>query len=162
MKETRIVSHSPKETRDIAATLIRKRRGRAVFALHGELGSGKTCFVQGLATALGIRRPITSPTFTVINEYKAPQPLCHIDLYRLNSPDEALAIGFEDYMEADAVTAVEWAERAGDLIPADAIHVHFEAMAGSNERSIRIREGQDSRPRPSSSSSYSTASRKGD
>ena len=139
MSQERRVSHSPEETRQIAGSLVRGRRGRAVFALHGDLGSGKTCFVQGLAAALGIRRAITSPTFTVINEYKAPRPLVHIDLYRLNSPDEALGIGFDDYMEADAVTAVEWAERAGDLVPDDAIHIYFEAMKGSNERLIEIR-----------------------
>ena len=142
MNVRQIVSHSPEETWQIARTLIQEHPGRIVLALHGDLGSGKTCFVQGLAAALGIRRAITSPTFTVINEYKGPRPLCHIDLYRLNSPDEALGIGFEDYLETDGVTAVEWAERAGDLIPEDAIHVYFQAMEGSNERSIRI-EGED-------------------
>jgi len=133
-----LISHSPEETRQIAASLIHEHSGRLVLALHGELGSGKTCFVQGLAAALGTRRAITSPTFTVINEYKGPRPLYHIDLYRLNNPDEALGIGFEDYLEADGVTAVEWAERAGDLLPAHAIHIYFRALSGSNERSIRI------------------------
>jgi tRNA threonylcarbamoyladenosine biosynthesis protein TsaE len=156
MNPRRIVSQSPEETRQVARSLVEKRPGRMVFALHGDLGSGKTCFVQGLAAALGIKRPVTSPTFTVINEYKASRPLCHIDLYRLNSPDEALGIGFEDYMEADAVTAVEWAERAGDLIPSDAIHIYFEALKGSNERSMTIVQGEPChRPRPSSSYSYS-------
>lgn len=138
MKQKSIVSHSVKETWEIARSLLPGGHGRVVFALHGDLGSGKTCFVQGLAAALGIHRPITSPTFTVINEHRGARPLYHIDLYRLDSPDAALAIGFEDYMEADGVTAVEWAERAGDLIPADAIHIYFEAMVGSNERAIRI------------------------
>ena len=138
MTDRRIVSHSSDETRQVARALIQKCRGRIVFALHGDLGSGKTCFVQGLAAALGIQRAVTSPTFIVINEYKGPRPLYHIDLYRLNNPDEALAIGFEDYVESDGVTAVEWAERAGDLIPPDAIHVYFEATDGSNTRSIRI------------------------
>ena len=139
MKEKRIVSHSVEETWQAAKSLEQECRGRgAVFALHGDLGSGKTCFVQGLAAALGIKRAITSPTFTVINEYKGPRPLYHIDLYRLNSPDAALAIGFEDYMETDGITAVEWAERAGDLIPPDAIHIYFETLNGSNERSLKI------------------------
>jgi tRNA threonylcarbamoyladenosine biosynthesis protein TsaE len=146
MKQKRIVSHSPEETRQIARDLIREHSGRLVLALHGDLGSGKTCFVQGLAAALGVRRAVTSPTFTIINEYKGPRPLYHVDLYRLNSPDEALGIGFEDYMETDGVTAVEWAERAGDLIPENAIHVYFQAMEGSNVRSIRIEGFEDEGP----------------
>ena len=138
MKEETVVSKSPEETWALAQSLAQDRPRRLVLALHGELGSGKTCFVQGLAMALGIQRAITSPTFTVINEYRGGTPLHHIDLYRLNSPDEALAIGFEDYMEAEGVTAVEWAERAGDLIPPRAIHLYFQAGPDSNERRIRI------------------------
>ncbi len=138
MTTQRIISHSPEETRRIASSLVTRAGGKAVFALHGELGSGKTCFVQGLAMALGVKRAVTSPTFTIISEYKGARPLYHIDLFRLHTPDEAVAIGFEDYMEAEAVTAVEWAERAGDLIPADAIHVYFENKKNAEERLIRV------------------------
>lgn len=138
MKEKRLVSNSIEETHAIAADLIQDLPRRAVIALHGELGSGKTCFVQGLAVALNIKQPATSPTFTIINEYTGEQPLVHIDLYRLHGSDEVLALGFEDYLEADGITAIEWAERAGDLIPSDAIHITFENMPDPNQRCITL------------------------
>ena len=137
--EVPMVSHRPEETRSIAAVLVDKLPDRSVIALYGELGSGKTCFVQGLASALGITQPVTSPTFTIINEFRGARPLYHIDLYRLSGPDEILALGFDDYLEADGVTAIEWAERAGDLLPPVTVHVELAALAQPNERSILIR-----------------------
>ena len=131
-------SRSPEETRELARQVLAQLPARAVLALHGELGSGKTCFVQGLAAALGVRQPVTSPTFIMINEYPGARPLHHIDLYRLRNPDEALSLGFEEYLEADGITAVEWAERAGDLIPASAVHIHFERAEDPEERTIRV------------------------
>jgi tRNA threonylcarbamoyladenosine biosynthesis protein TsaE len=129
----------PEATWRLAGELLeRLPAGRAVIALQGDLGSGKTCFVQGLALALGIRVPVTSPTFTVINEYPGARPLYHIDLYRLHGPDEVLALGFEDYLESDGITAVEWPERAGDLLPPDTVHVHLTALAQPDERLISI------------------------
>ena len=139
MREEHHVSRSPSDTWTLARAIVEATHGGLVIALHGDLGSGKTCFVQGLAAALGIRRPITSPTFTVINEYRGSRPLHHVDLYRLHSPDEALAIGFEDYLHSDGITAVEWAERAGDLIPSSAIHVRFELLPDSEMRQITVR-----------------------
>ena len=140
-----VTSTSPAATRRLAADLLAEFADCRVFALHGDLGSGKTCFVQGLAEALGITAAITSPTFTLVNEYPAARPLYHIDLYRLGGPDEALAIGLEDYLETDAITAVEWAERAEDLIPTDTIHLHFESVDAPDERRITI-EAQWKRP----------------
>ena len=87
MTHSPIISHSVEDTWNIARSLIDQLPDRAVLALHGELGSGKTCFVQGLAAALDISQAITSPTFTIVNEYSGTRPLYHIDLYRLNSPD---------------------------------------------------------------------------
>ena len=132
------ISRSPAETRRLAARFVRSRPGRTVLALHGELGSGKTCFVQGMARALNITAPVTSPTFTLINEYHGDRPLYHIDLYRVRTPQEALAMGFEEYLERDGVIAVEWAERAADLIPADAVHVTLEAESRPNCRRIAV------------------------
>lgn len=136
--EVPMVSHGPEETRSIAAFLADELPDRSVVALYGELGSGKTCFVQGLASALGITQPVTSPTFTIINEFRGARPLYHIDLYRLSGPDEILALGFDDYLEAGGVTAIEWAERAGDLLPPETVHVKLAALAQPNERSILI------------------------
>lgn len=134
-----MLSQSPEETWAIAAALLVDVTGSAVLALHGDLGAGKTCFVQGLACALGITQPVTSPTFTIINEYRAARPLYHIDLYRLGGPDEIIALGFDEYLEADGVTAIEWAERAGELLPPSAIHIEFRSLPRPDERSILIR-----------------------
>jgi tRNA threonylcarbamoyladenosine biosynthesis protein TsaE len=138
MKEQRYISHSPEETWEIAGRIVANTTGRLVLALHGELGSGKTCFVKGIALALGIDQPIMSPTFTIIREYRGTRPLYHVDLYRLNSPNEVLAIGFEEYLQADGITAVEWAERAGDLIPQEAVRIRFEALPEPDERAITV------------------------
>ena len=134
----RYESKSPEQTREIAAQLVRTLGPAAILALHGELGSGKTCFVQGLATALGIDHPVTSPTFTVVNEYRGSSSLVHIDMYRLSGPDDLFTIGFEDYLEARVFMAVEWAERAGDLMPPETVHIHFDTLPGRDRRSIRV------------------------
>jgi tRNA threonylcarbamoyladenosine biosynthesis protein TsaE len=141
-----IISRGPEDTWRVAAELVgiieERAAGtevRAVLALYGELGSGKTCFVQGLASALGIEQAVTSPTFTIINEYKkGKHPLYHVDLYRLNKPEEAGSIGLEDYFESNGITAIEWAERAGNLIPPHAIHIRFETTRTTDERKIKI------------------------
>jgi len=137
------VSSGPEATWKIASQLVeslqQRNSGRdacTVLALHGDLGSGKTCFVQGLAMALGINQAVTSPTFTIVNEYRGRLALYHIDLYRLKDPDEALGFGLEEYLEAKGITAIEWAERAGDLLPPDTIHIHFETMPSADERKI--------------------------
>jgi tRNA threonylcarbamoyladenosine biosynthesis protein TsaE len=133
-----VVSRSPEETQALARHLVGLLPGRAVLALHGGLGSGKTCFVSGLAAALGINAPITSPTFTVVNEYRAGRPLYHIDLYRLSGPDEAFALGLDEYLDTDGITAIEWAERAAELMPRGAIHIDFRMMPDANQRSVTI------------------------
>ena len=136
--DSQVITSSPEETHAIARDLVASLPGGSVVALHGELGSGKTCFVQGMARALGISQAVTSPTFTIVGEYEGERPLFHIDLYRIHDPDELLAIGFEDYLESEGITAIEWAERAGDLIPASTVHVWMQALAAPNEREIRI------------------------
>jgi tRNA threonylcarbamoyladenosine biosynthesis protein TsaE len=137
--EERVVSHSPAQTRTLARAVAARLAPRAVLALHGELGSGKTCFVQGLARALGVDRAVTSPTFTLIHEYRGSRPLVHIDLYRIRNEDEALELGFEDYVERDALVVIEWAERAAGLLPAGTLHLFFEVGAAAHERLITAR-----------------------
>ena len=133
------VTHSPEETWALAADLLAQWPEHAVLALHGDLGSGKTCFVQGLALAMGLQGPVTSPTFTLVNEYDGPVPLVHMDLYRLSGPDEALAMGVEDYFEGPGITAVEWPDRAASLFPTDTVHIHFEVGEAEDERRITVR-----------------------
>jgi len=137
-KEQKLVSHSVEETWEIARKIVERAPVRTVIALYGELGSGKTCFVKGVALALGIDQLITSPTFTLVREYNGKRRLNHIDLYRLRNPDDVLALGFEEYLQADGITAIEWAERAGDLIPPDSISVSFEALPVPEQRAITI------------------------
>ncbi|MCL2103985.1 MAG: tRNA (adenosine(37)-N6)-threonylcarbamoyltransferase complex ATPase subunit type 1 TsaE [Kiritimatiellaeota bacterium] len=138
MKATYTV-HSVEETWGVAAKLAPTLLPGSVIALTGDLGAGKTTFMQGLGFALGVRRPVTSPTFTLSVEYPTPRfKLVHMDLYRLSGPDDLLAIGFPEYLESGAVVAVEWPERAHGLIPADAIRVHFTLTPDSNTRMITV------------------------
>ena len=137
-----IVSHSPQEPFRIAADLVQTLKPGTVLALHGELGAGKTCFVQGLARALGIHRAVNSPTFTLINEYRGTLPLHHVDLYRIRSAEEALGLGLDDYLHGDGITAIEWAERIQPLLPAGTIHIRMEAGATPNDRIIAIKRGE--------------------
>ncbi len=138
MKKQTIASNSPEETQALAASLLRGLKRGAVLALHGELGSGKTCFVQGLAAALGVEQIVASPSYTLINEYAGRCPLYHIDLYRLQNISELHELGLEDYFETDGITAVEWAERAADLLPETALHVYFETLANPDARTISM------------------------
>jgi len=135
----RVVSRGPDHTRRIAGQLAAALPRRAVIALHGELGSGKTCFVQGIAAALGIRGPVTSPSFTLINEYRGLRPLTHVDLYRLTGPGEAAGIGLEEHLGADGLTVIEWAERAAGLLPDDTVHVYLAPLPHPSHRAITIR-----------------------
>jgi tRNA threonylcarbamoyladenosine biosynthesis protein TsaE len=114
-----IISHSPEQTREIAQNLASNLEPNAVLTLTGELGAGKTHFVQGLAAGLGYMEEVTSPTFSLIQEYRGGKlPLFHIDFYRLQEAAEADALGLEEeYFEAGGVTAIEWAEKFPDIRP---------------------------------------------
>ena len=128
--------HSVEETWQVAEELAAALKPGDVVALEGDLGAGKTTFVQGLGRALGIRRPLTSPTFTISVEYKTPRfTFVHMDLYRLTGPDDLLAIGYPEYLETGAVVCVEWPDRAGNLIPPDAWHVDFSL---TDEEDVRV------------------------
>ena len=130
---------SVEETWRIASGVAARLRPGTVVALHGDLGAGKTAFVQGLGYALGVTRPITSPTFTLCIEYPTARfLLVHMDLYRLGGPDELLSIGYPEYLESGAVVAVEWPERAGDLIPPEALHVRLGLGADPETRWIEV------------------------
>ena len=135
-----IISTSVDDTWRLAKALVAELPQRAVLALHGDLGSGKTCFVQGIALALGIKQPVTSPTFTIVNEYHGDRYLCHIDLYRLSGADEVLALGFDEYLEAEGIVAVEWPERAEEIFPADIINISIKSRGAADVRSIIIRK----------------------
>lgn len=139
MGMARYTTTSPRQTREVASALTRELPDRCVLALVGDLGSGKTCFVKGVADALGVRQPVTSPTFTIVNEYSGTRRLAHIDLYRISSPDEALALGLDEYIDGEGITAVEWPDRAGDLLAVEqTVRVTLAVGDDPEERTICI------------------------
>lgn len=111
-----------------------------IICLTGDLGTGKTHFTKGIAEGLEISSPITSPTFTIVNEYEGRLKLYHFDVYRVNDPDEIEAIGFDEYIFSDAVSIVEWANYIEDLIPKEHIWVDIKKVPelGINFRKIII------------------------
>lgn len=110
-----------------------------VVAVYGELGTGKTRFIKGICDGLGVREHVGSPTFTIVNEYPFPDgKVFHFDFYRVNSTAEIREIGFEEYLTEDGVCVIEWADRAGGLLPERRIDVWMRFGAGESEREIRI------------------------
>jgi len=97
----------------------------SILALSGDLGAGKTTFVQGLGLGLKVADPIQSPTFVTLNLYQGSLPLFHFDLYRLKGAADFLSLGFEEYFQNGGICAIEWPERIASLIPQEAIHIHF-------------------------------------
>lgn len=132
------ISDNPSKTWKIATEFFQTLELPAVIALHGNLGAGKTCFTQGLAQAAGVKEPVCSPTYTLICEYQGTVPFHHIDLYRLGGPEEAYDLGLDEYLETDGVTIIEWAERAAELIPPDAIHIRLERGDDEFLRTIEV------------------------
>jgi len=126
-----IISRSPEDTFALGEEFARACRPGDIFALCGDLGAGKTHFVKGLAAGLGCDPDaVTSPTFTLIHEYAGGRlPLFHFDFYRLESEDEALRIGFDDYLAGDGVLAIEWANKYSALLPTGTRWFHFKAGA---------------------------------
>ncbi len=130
---------SVEETWALAAQFAEELAPGDVVCLEGDLGAGKTTFTQGVGRALGVKRTVTSPTFCLVAEHPSAKfLLVHMDLYRLRTPDDVLAIGWEDYLSRGAVMFVEWSDRAGDLIPPTARHVSFTFGEGEEERVIRF------------------------
>ncbi len=116
----------------------------AVIAYTGDLGAGKTAFTRGLARGLGIPDRVTSPTFTIVNEYEGGRlPLFHFDMYRLGSSDELFDIGWEDYLARGGVCAVEWSENVDDALDGDAIRVDIRRGAQDDQRVISVTNGPD-------------------
>ena len=111
-RKFKLVTESPEETQRVGRILGQECAGGEVFLLVGPLGSGKTCFTQGLAWGLGVEEYTHSPTFVLVGEYHGRLPLHHIDLYRVESIEEALDLGLDEYLHSDGVCAIEWADKA--------------------------------------------------
>ena len=116
-------SANEQETEAIGQALVGRLAPGTVVAFTGDLGAGKTAFVRGMARGLGISQRVTSPTFTIVNEYEGPTPLFHFDMYRLNGSEDLFDIGWEDYLSRGGVCAVEWSEQVADALPEGTVYV---------------------------------------
>ena len=133
----RIESSGPEETQAAGERLAAALGPGSVVALTGELGAGKTCFVQGLVRGLGAPANATSPTFVLVNEYRGRLPIHHVDTYRVAGADDMVDIGLLEMMDGDGVTIIEWADRVASLLPERAVHVTIEGV-GDEPRTITL------------------------
>lgn len=138
MKEFK--TYSPEETYKLGAALGKILKKGDVVCLTGDLGAGKTAFTKGIAAALGIKGHITSPTFTIVNEYNSDVPLYHFDVYRISASEEMFEIGFEEYLYGNGIVVIEWANMIEDILPGEYISVDIKKCLeeGGDARIIRI------------------------
>ena len=136
------LTNSPEETERVGAALGKILKPGTVLAYRGDLGAGKTAFTRGLARGLGYAEPVTSPTYTIVNEYLGGRlPLFHFDMYRLASSDDLWDIGWEDYLDRNGIAAVEWSENVADALEnAILVTIH---KTGETSRRIEIEGGED-------------------
>ncbi len=140
MKKQQWITKSPEETTSLGKKIAKLLKPGTVVALSGNLGSGKTTFLKGLTAGLGLKNAdaVTSPTFSLMHIYDSKPRVYHFDLYRLESEKEVLNIGFEEFVsDPEAITCVEWAEKAPGLMPENVIKIQFEVM-NENQRRIQI------------------------
>ena len=134
------ITNSPAETERIGAALGRILPAGTIIAYRGDLGAGKTAFTRGLARGLGYAEPVTSPTYTIVNEYLGGRlPLFHFDMYRLGSSDDLWDIGWEDYLDRNGICAVEWSENVDDALE-NPLNITIEKL-GEDTRRITIEGG---------------------
>ena len=137
---TEFITNSPAETENLGAALGKLLPAGTVLAYRGDLGAGKTAFTRGLARGLGCNELVTSPTYTIVNEYLGGRlPLFHFDMYRLRSSEDLWDIGWEDYLERGGVCAVEWSENVADALE-DALTITIEKL-GETSRRITLEGG---------------------
>ena len=138
-----VITTGPEQTEHLGE-LLGERLGRGdVVCLYGDLGAGKTSLAFGIAMGLEVKEQyITSPTFTLVNEYKGRVPFYHIDLYRLKTPSELDGIGFEEYREPDGVTVIEWADRAEDELPEERFSIYLSYVSENSREMGFLAEGE--------------------
>ena len=132
-----VTTHCEEETEALGERQAKCLHAGAVVALYGDLGAGKTAFVRGMARGLDIRESVTSPTFTIVNEYPGDPALFHFDMYRLKNADELYGIGWEDYLDRNGICVTEWSERIEEALPEDAVRVTIRRLSDT-ERSVSI------------------------
>ncbi|MGI5978175.1 MAG: tRNA (adenosine(37)-N6)-threonylcarbamoyltransferase complex ATPase subunit type 1 TsaE [Oscillospiraceae bacterium] len=130
-------THSEAETETLGETLAASLRPGSVVALYGDLGAGKTAFVRGMARGLKSPNRVTSPTFTIVNEYEGEIPLFHFDMYRLGGSDELFGIGWDDYLARGGVCVVEWSENVEDVFDGTEYRVSIDKLS-ENDRKVTV------------------------
>lgn len=135
MEEYKVMAHSESETKRIAQSIVKRLNPGDIVTLSGELGAGKTTFTKGIAEGLAIRRPVTSPTFTIIKEYEGNIPLYHMDAYRLEHSEED--IGFDEYFFGKGISVVEWAHFIEDFLPEERLNIEINYI-DEHSRTIRF------------------------
>ncbi len=131
---TEFITNSELETEKLGERLAKAVSGGAVIAMYGDLGAGKTAFVRGMARGMGLTCRVSSPTFTIVNEYLGERELIHFDMYRLSGAEELFDIGWEDYISRGAVCAVEWSENVQDAFFGDEIKVTIDKLSDTGRR----------------------------
>jgi tRNA threonylcarbamoyladenosine biosynthesis protein TsaE len=134
----KVTTTSADETRALGAAFARVLRAGDVVVLEGDLGAGKTTFVQGVGAALGVDEPMVSPTFTIVREYDVDVPIAHVDVYRLDTLGELHDLGFEDVLDGTRITFVEWGDVIAQALPHDRVVVRLELGAADDERIITV------------------------
>ncbi|MBA7582250.1 tRNA threonylcarbamoyladenosine biosynthesis protein TsaE [subsurface metagenome] len=112
-----IITKSPEETKNLGKEVSKLTKPGDILAFYGELGAGKTCFIQGISQGLEVKDYVTSPSFTIINEYQGKVPIYHFDLFRLDNDEDILELGYEEYFYGEGLTVIEWAEKIEQLLP---------------------------------------------
>ncbi len=136
------ITNSPEETERLGAALAQTLKAGTVIAYRGDLGAGKTAFTRGLARGLGVTEAVTSPTYTIVNEYLGGRlPLFHFDMYRLGSADDLFDIGWEDYLDRGGICAVEWSENVAEALE-QPITITISRL-GEDRRRITIEGGSE-------------------
>ncbi len=141
-KTVTITSHTPRQTEEIGSLLGSMLATGDIIALCGELGTGKTTLVRGMARGIGLEEEeVASPSFTLVNEYEGPLRLFHIDLYRLADARELIAIDYEEYLTADGAVVIEWADRIPQAIPAEALWIMLRYLTSESREIVLRAEG---------------------
>ena len=133
-----MITNSYNETVEVGYTLGKVLESGDIVCLTGDIGAGKTVLTKGIAKSLGVEEMITSPTFTIVNEYLGDTNLYHFDVYRLQNGEDFIEVGFEHYLTKDGVIVIEWSEIVEDVLPDDKIVISIERAEEENMRSIRI------------------------
>ncbi|MCL4425586.1 MAG: tRNA (adenosine(37)-N6)-threonylcarbamoyltransferase complex ATPase subunit type 1 TsaE [Firmicutes bacterium] len=121
-----LISRSPEETRFLGKSIGQRAKSRDIFSLLGPLGAGKTVLAQGILAGLGVSRPVTSPTFNIVNEYQGRVPVYHLDLYRLEETEELVEIGLEEMLLGEAILVIEWGDRFPEVLPAERLEISLD------------------------------------